>query len=92
MMKNIQQLFQSEDGNIQQREHFLLLLEKIMSSLDALKNPNTTTLSTIKERSANFYQELMQEHDVPAAGIGLEQVVEQLTQLMQSTLTIHVTL
>ncbi|MEK5232601.1 pyridoxal-dependent decarboxylase [Lysinibacillus sp. FSL K6-0232] len=82
-MKNIQQLFQSEDGNIQQREHFLLLLEKIMSSLDALKNPNTTTLGPIKERSANFYQELMQEHDVPAAGIGLEQVVEQLTQLMQ---------
>ena len=40
-MKKIQQLFQSEDGNIEQREHFLSLLEKIVSSLDELKNPKT---------------------------------------------------
>ncbi len=38
-MKQIQQLFQSEDGNIEQRENFLSLLEKIVTSLDNLKNP-----------------------------------------------------
>lgn len=82
-MKNIRQLFQSEDGNIHQREQLLVLLEKIVSSLDALKDPDITTLGPLKERPANFYRELMQEHQVPTTGIGLEEVVEQLTQLMQ---------
>ncbi|WP_313470926.1 pyridoxal-dependent decarboxylase, partial [Lysinibacillus sp.] len=82
-MHNIQQLFQSEDGNIQQRENFLSLLEKIVSSLDELKNPNKTTLGPMKERSANFYQEIMQDHQVPTTGVGLDQVVDELTQLMQ---------
>ncbi|MGE7111954.1 pyridoxal phosphate-dependent decarboxylase family protein [Lysinibacillus sp. NPDC047702] len=82
-MKKIQQLFQSEDGNIQQREIFLSLLEKIVSSLDALKNPNKTSLGPIKERSSNFYQELMQNNQIANTGVGLDQVVEELTQLMQ---------
>ncbi|MGN4124432.1 pyridoxal phosphate-dependent decarboxylase family protein [Lysinibacillus sphaericus] len=82
-MKQIQQLFQSEDGNIEQRENFLLLLEKIVSSLDKLKNPEKTTLGPMKERSANFYQELMQDNQVPTSGVGLDQVVDDLTQLMQ---------
>ena len=82
-MKKIQQLFQSEDGNIQQREKFLSLLEKIVSSLDALKNPNKTSLGPIKERSSNFYQELMQNNQIANTGVGLDQVVEELTQLMQ---------
>ncbi len=83
MMQKIQQLFQSEDGNIQQRENFLSLLEKIVSSLDKLKDPNKTTLGPMKDRSANFYQELMQDHQVPTTGVGLDQVVEELTELMQ---------
>jgi len=82
-MKKIQQLFQSEDGNIQQREIFLSLLEKIVSSLDALKNPNKTSLGPMKERSSNFYQELMQDNQIANTGVGLDQVVEELTQLMQ---------
>lgn len=82
-MKKIQQLFQSEDGNIQQREKFLSLLEKIVSSLDALKNPNKTSLGPMKERSSNFYQELMQDNQIANTGVGLDQVVEELTQLMQ---------
>lgn len=82
-MKKIQQLFQSEDGNIQQRENFLSLIEKIVSSLDALKNPNKTSLGPMKERSSNFYQELMQDNQIVNTGVGLDQVVEELTQLMQ---------
>lgn len=82
-MKKIQQLFQSEDGNIQQREKFLSLLEKIVSSLDVLKNPNKTFLGPMKERSSNFYQELMQDNQIANTGVGLDQVVEELTQLMQ---------
>ncbi len=82
-MKKIQQLFQSEDGNIQQKEKFLSLLEKIVSSLDVLKNPNKTTLGPMKERSSNFYQELMQDNQIANTGVGLDQVVEELTQLMQ---------
>lgn len=82
-MKKIQQLFQSEDGNIQQRENFLSLLEKIVSSLDALKNPNKTSLGPMKERSSNFYQELMQDNQIANTGVGLDQVVEELTQLIQ---------
>ncbi len=37
----------------------------------------------MKERSANFYQELMQDNQVPTSGVGLDQVVDDLTQLMQ---------
>lgn len=82
-MKKIQQLFQSEDGNIEQRENFLTLLEKIVTSLDELKDPQTTTLGPMKERSDNFYKELMQENQVPVSGVGLDQVVNELTKLMQ---------
>lgn len=82
-MKQIQQLFQSEDGNSLQRENFLSLLEQIVTSLDQLKDPNKTMLGPMKERSATFYKDLMQENQVPTTGVGLDQVVQDLTQLMQ---------
>lgn len=82
-MKKIQQLFQSEDGNSLQRENFLSLIEQIVTSLDQLKDPKKTTLGPIQERSATFYKDLMQENQVPTSGVGLDQVVQDLTQLMQ---------
>lgn len=82
-MTNIHQLFQSEDGNQQQREQLVHYIEEILTSMDSLKDPSKTTLGPMQERSENFYKELMEEHDVPTNGIGLDTVVDALTGLMK---------
>lgn len=43
-MKKVQQLFQSEDGNVIQRNIILEQIEKILTSMDELKDPNRTML------------------------------------------------
>lgn len=82
-LDKVKQLFQSEDGNRQQREQLLTYLEKILTSMDTLKDPSKTTLGPMQERSANFYQELMEEHAVPMNGTDLDIVVNSLTDLMK---------
>jgi L-2,4-diaminobutyrate decarboxylase len=82
-MKNIQQLFQSEDGNGKQREQLLGYVETILTSMDALKDPNKTMLGPIQERSANFYKELMEDYEVPLNSKGMDEVVGELTDLMK---------
>ncbi|WP_391118988.1 pyridoxal phosphate-dependent decarboxylase family protein [Psychrobacillus sp. L3] len=82
-MKNIQQLFQSEDGNIKQREQLLGFVEKILTSMDSLKDPNKTMLGPLQERSANFYKEIMEDFEVPEESRGMDQVVGELTDLMK---------
>lgn len=82
-MDTMKQLFQSEDGNGKQREQLVNYLEKILTSMDSLKDPSKTTLGPMQERSANFYQELMEEHVVPTNGTGLDTVVNALTDLMK---------
>ncbi|WP_146551106.1 pyridoxal-dependent decarboxylase [Rummeliibacillus sp. SL167] len=82
-MTNIHQLFQSEDGNQQQREQLVHYIEEILTSMDSLKDPSKTTLGPMQERSENFYKELMEEHDVPTNGTGLDTVVDALTGLMK---------
>lgn len=82
-MKNIQQLFQSEDGNGQQREQLLGYVEKILTTMDSLKDPNKTMLGPIQERSANFYKELMEDYEVPLNSKGMDEVVGELTDLMK---------
>lgn len=51
--------------------------------MDSLKDPSKTTLGPMQERSENFYKELMEEHDVPTNGTGLDTVVDALTGLMK---------
>ena len=82
-MTNIHQLFQSEDGNQQQREQLVHYIEEILTSMDSLKDPSKTTLGPMQERSENFYKELMEEHNVPTNGTGLDTVVDALTGLMK---------
>ena len=82
-MKNIQQLFQSEDGNIAQRQQLLGFVEEILTSMDNLKDPNKTTLGPMEERSANFYKEIMEDYEVPSESRDMNEVVGELTGLMK---------
>lgn len=82
-MKKVQQLFQSEDGNTSQREVILNHIEKILTTMDELKDPNKTILGEKRSRSPLFYQELMEQHTVPEIGSSLDTVVEDLVELME---------
>lgn len=82
-MKKVQQLFQSEDGNVIQRNIILEQIEKILTSMDELKDPNRTMLGESVEKSPAFYQELMEQHTVPQTGSSLDTVVEDLVDLMK---------
>lgn len=81
-MQNVQKLFQSEDGNSIQRDVILQQVEKILTSLDELKNPNKTILGEHVEKSPAFYQEIMEHNIVPQTGSSLDKVVDSLVDLM----------
>ncbi len=83
IVNEIQKLFQSEDGNEQQREQLKKYLDKILTSMDTIKDPSKTTLGPMQERSSNFYRELMENHAVPMDGLDLDTVVNELTNLMK---------
>lgn len=83
VMEEVQKLFQSEDGNEQQRIDLLNHLNTILKTMDELKDPNKTMLGTKKQNSPNFYQEVMETHFVPEEGSAIEDIVGELTELMQ---------
>lgn len=82
-MQQIQQLFPSEDGNLEQRKEILNYIEKIFTSLDELKDPEKSTLGPMQERSANFYKELIENYEVPVKSTGMDNVVNDLIDLMK---------
>ena len=83
MMKKVQRLFQSEDGNHIQRDYILQQVNKIFTSLDEMKHPDKTILGEQEEKSPAFYQELMEQHNVPQTGSSIEKVVDDLAKLMK---------
>ncbi|MFJ7734763.1 pyridoxal phosphate-dependent decarboxylase family protein [Lysinibacillus sp. NPDC097287] len=82
-MNDIQQLFQSEDGNKEQRNAILHQIEKILTAMDLLKNPNKAFLGEKKVYSPTLYLDFMENSTVPTTGSSLDMVVEELTELMQ---------
>lgn len=79
---NIRALFPSDDGNAQQREHFLGLVKQIAEGVDALKDSESVNLKGTKERGSHFYRELTASSRIPASGRPLEQVNDELLKLL----------
>lgn len=77
----IQQLFPSQDGNPEQRARILHWIERIVTDLDAAKHADTATLGAADERAADFYGRLLDERSIPASGIDLDSVVDELSRL-----------
>lgn len=81
---NVQQLFPSEDGNLEQRQYVMKLIEQIVKGVDELKNPEGVNLKGIKDRSGSFYQSLLLNNSIPDTGTPLEEVNQQLLELLHA--------
>lgn len=81
---NVQQLFPSEDGNLEQRQYVMKLIEQIVKGVDELKNPEGVNLKGIKDRSGSFYQSLILNNSIPDTGAPLEEVNQQLLELLHA--------
>lgn len=81
-MKDILELFPSEDGNKNKQELFLQSIQKIVQNLDDLKDTNQAILGDSEEKSASYYNDLISNSYIPETGIGMPNVIEELTHLM----------
>ncbi|MFD0698726.1 pyridoxal phosphate-dependent decarboxylase family protein [Paenibacillus sp. GCM10027628] len=81
-LTNVQQLFPSEDGNQQTRQMFLQLIEQIVRGVDELKNPDGVNLKGHKNRSGNFYNDLIRNSAIPNGSVPLEDVNSELLKLL----------
>nr|WP_040718869.1 pyridoxal-dependent decarboxylase [Paenibacillus daejeonensis] len=77
-------LFPSEDGNPQERQQLMQLIEQIVSGVDALKNPNGVNLKGEKLRTDHFYQNLILESAIPQSGAPLAEVGDELLKLLHN--------
>lgn len=82
MMKHVQALFPSEDGNQENREKLLLLIQKLLEGIDQYKDPNRAVLGQMQERTADYYKQFIETCQTPSQGIGLELVLKQLLDLV----------
>ncbi|TYR79968.1 aspartate aminotransferase family protein [Priestia megaterium] len=80
-LKEVQQLFPSEDGDKLQQATFLNYIEKLIMTIDSYKDPNKSTLGPIQEKSSDFYKEIIETAHTPNNGLDMEQVVNELTKL-----------
>lgn len=79
---NIRALFPSDDGNGQQRNHFIELVKQIVEGVDELKDPEAVHLKGSKERGQHFYRELTASSRIPEGGSPQEKVNEELLKLL----------
>jgi glutamate/tyrosine decarboxylase-like PLP-dependent enzyme len=82
-LQEVQQLFPSVDGNAYQQNQFLGLINQLVTSFDKQKDPTRSVLGELRERGADFYQNLIDTSAVPSTGQGLERVVDELIEMSQ---------
>jgi L-2,4-diaminobutyrate decarboxylase len=80
----VQQLFPSEDGNPEQQQYVMKLIEQLVKGVDELKNPDGVNLKGNKDRSGTFYQSLILNNAIPDRGTSLEEVNHQLLELLHA--------
>ena len=80
-MKDVQQLFPSEDGNQFEQVTFLSYIEKIIMAIDSSKDPNKSTLGPIQEKSSDFYKDIIENEKTPNTGLDMDLVLDELIKL-----------
>jgi L-2,4-diaminobutyrate decarboxylase len=83
IMNQLQQLYPSVDGNSEQRKELLTLIHKVLSKLDALKDPSKLTLGKIPNYSEDYYNCIAYNTTVPMKGISMEEVIDELMILVE---------
>ncbi|MDA1476075.1 pyridoxal-dependent decarboxylase [Bacillus sp. CLL-3-40] len=83
MMRHIQSMYPSEDGNREARYELLGLFETVLTELDQLKDPNKMTLGAEPDLSSNYYQNIINEAVIPEKGFGTRKTVEELVKLAE---------
>nr|WP_096189917.1 pyridoxal-dependent decarboxylase [Evansella halocellulosilytica] len=82
-LHKVKSLFPSEDGNLQQQEQLLKLIEKLVSTMDSYKDPNKTSLGAMKEQGSHFYKEMVEQSEIPSSGEPLSEVVDDLLEMVK---------
>lgn len=73
----VQNWFPSEDGNTAERKELVKLMERIISGVDQLKDPNRAHLKGEKNRGENFYQKLTETSQIPVNSQKVDHVNEE---------------
>ncbi|MDZ3952408.1 pyridoxal-dependent decarboxylase [Bacillus thuringiensis] len=81
-MQNILDLFPSVDGDKEKQMLFLESMRKIVENMGQLKNENRATLGIFREKTINYYQDLIHKSYIPQVGITMDEVVGKLNQFM----------
>ncbi|KAB7672012.1 pyridoxal phosphate-dependent decarboxylase family protein [Bacillus sp. B1-b2] len=82
-LQNIQKLFPSDDGNVDQQQHLLDLITGLIKELDLNKNTEKSILGETKNRDDDFYRTLIEQSAVPQSGKEMTKVLEDLLDLVQ---------
>ncbi|MCB5235599.1 pyridoxal phosphate-dependent decarboxylase family protein [Niallia circulans] len=82
-LQEIQRLFPSEDGNKEQQQYLLDLMNRLIKEVDSYKNPNKSILGETKNRDDDFYRQLVEQSIVPQSGKNMSAVVEDLLELVK---------
>lgn len=81
-MQNIQSFYPSVDGNEQQREAMLQAISTIITSIDNLKDPSKLHLGGMLPNQDNYYNNVVNQAQVPQASSTLEETINSLLPLL----------
>ncbi|MGG6310454.1 pyridoxal phosphate-dependent decarboxylase family protein [Paenibacillus macerans] len=79
---DVREWFPSEDGNPEQRERMMELIEQLVRGVDELKDPEGVNLKGEKRRDPDFYGQLAAQSNIPHAGAPMEEVNAELLKLL----------
>lgn len=82
-MLNLQDFYPSQDGNEEKRTEMLKLIEKMLISIDEMKDTNKVTLGEMKERTDGFYQDILESEKIPEIAGSNEKALDALLELVK---------
>lgn len=83
IMKELQQLFPSADGNQEQRDELLGYFKTLLTKMDELKDPSKLTLGDMPNYTEDYYNRIIQNSGVPTKGISVDETIEKLMDLVK---------
>ncbi|WP_432363813.1 pyridoxal phosphate-dependent decarboxylase family protein [Sporosarcina sp. UB5] len=82
-MKQLQQLFPSVDGNLEQRNELVTHLKSVINKIDALKDPSKLTLGDMPNYTEDYYNRMAQQAVIPEKGISINETIDELMSLVE---------
>lgn len=80
-MKDIQKLYPSVDGNIKDREWLLKNINKLMTALDEMKDPNKLTLGEMPNYTEDYYNQIIEKVEIPQKGKSMDETIDKILDL-----------